>query len=187
MGNGSNWGNNNNWGNGSSWGNGWNNPTWSSSWGNIGWGGGNVTINNYYNPNSWWRDIRYGPSGGMSQIAWDNNNYYYHDGNFFNIVNGIYQVVLPVLGMILNSLPQGATPLPNYNNYYSYHGVYYYYTGSAYRVAAPPIGACLSSLPYFARATVVNGISCYTYDNIFIQPTYNVDGTFCYRVVGSIQ
>ena len=172
------------WGNGG--GSGWQTPSWSSSWGNIGSGGGGVTINNFYNSGSWWRDFRNPPPGGMQQIGWGGHNYYYHDGNFFNIINGIYSVVLPVLGMILNSIPSGATPMANYSNYYYYHGVYYYYTGSGYRVCSPPIGACLSSLPYFATPTVIDGISCYKYDNIFIQPTYNVDGTFCYRVVGSI-
>lgn len=198
-----NW-NNGSWGNnwGSSWWNSWgnninvNSPLWGMGgissapwynyWHNRWWNGGgtNITINNYYDGSTWWRDLRNAPPGSM--MNWGNNNYYYHDGNFFSVVNGIYQVVLPVLGLILNSLPAAATPMPNYNNYYNYHGVYYYYTGQNYRVVAPPVGACLPSLPYFAKPTIINGISCYSYDNVYIQPTYNIDGDYCYRVVRNV-
>ena len=178
--------NNSGWNN-SGWNNaGWSNPGWSN-WGGSSWGisASPVVINNYYNPNYWWRDLRNPPP--YSSMSWGGYNYYYHDGNFFNIVNGIYQVVLPVLGLILQAIPAGATRVTNYNNYYSYHGVFYYNTGNGYKVVAPPIGACLPSLPYFAKAVVVNGIKCYKYDNIYIEPMYNnADGDFCYRVVAEV-
>ena len=208
-----NWNNNSgsSWGNGNNqsypnWGGGhttinpltsWNNPIVNSGWQNAGWsnpGWGNplwnnpgspVIINNYYNPGYWWRDVRYAPS--YAPMSWGGNNYYYHDGNFFNIVNGIYQVVLPVLGMILQSIPAGSTQLGSYNNIYSYHGVFYQYTGNGYRVVAPPVGACLTSRPYFAIPVTINGISCYKYDNVYIEPVYNnVDGDYCYRVIANV-
>ena len=175
----SGWGNPG-WGGGlsSSWNNAWNSPLWSGS-------GGNVIVNNYYNSNYWWRDLRNPPPG--SPIAWGGNSYYYHDGNFFSILNGIYQVVLPVLGLILQALPSGAIKVDNYNNYYSYHGVFYYNTGNGYRVVPPPVGACLPSLPYFAKAVTVGGVSCYKYDNVYIEPVYNnYDGAYCYRVMNSV-
>ena len=110
----------------------------------------------------------------------------YHDGNFFNAVDGIYQVVLPVLGLIMNALPNSATAVPGYNNYYSYHDIYYYNTGNGYRVVAPPIGSCLANLPYFAQPAVVDGVSCYKYDNVYISPTYDANGNLCYQVIGDV-
>ena len=207
---GTNWGNNNNtnWGNNNSnagkyrpnnnpswnnnnWNNNWNN---NSGWGNSNWGGSNwgggissspIIVNNYYNPNYWWRDLRNPPA--YSPISWGGNSYYYHDGNFFSILNGIYQVVLPVIGLVLQALPSGATQVTNYNNYYSYHGVFYKSTGNGYRVVPPPVGACLPSIPYFAQKVTINGVTCYKYDNVYIEPIYdNYDGDYCYRVVASV-
>ncbi len=151
-----------------------------SPWGSS----GNVIRNNNYNPANWWRDLLNTPPG--SQISWGNHNYYYHDGNFFNAVNGIYQVVLPVLGLLMNTLPTSATSVPGYNNYYSYHDIYYYNTGNGYRVVAPPVGACLSNLPYFAQPVMVDGISCYKYDNVYIKPSYESNGNICYQVIGDV-
>ena len=67
-----------------------------------------------------------------------------------------------------------------------FRSVFYYNTGNGYRVVAPPIGACLPSLPYFAKAVVVNGIACYEYDNVYLEPTYNAYGNLCYQVVASV-
>ena len=166
-----------------------NNNNWNNNWNNSNWGGGisssPIIVNNYYNPNYWWRDLRNPPA--YSPISWGGYNYYYHDGNFFNILNGIYQVVLPAIGLILQTLPSGATQVTNYNNYYSYHGVFYKYTGNGYRVVTPPLGACLPSIPYFAQKVTINGVTCYKYDNVYIEPIYdNYDGDYCYRVVASV-
>ena len=176
---------NNNWNNG--WNNGWNN-NWNNGW-NSGWNNNysnpGIIINNNYSPYYWWRDIRFSPAG-ISPIYWGGRHYYYHDGNFFNIVNGIYQVVLPIVGLILNSLPTGARVLPGYNNYYYYHGIYYQPYNNGYRVVAPPVGACLTELPYFAKETYYNGIPLYTYDNVYIEPITLPNGTVCYRVLSAI-
>ena len=120
-------------------------------------------------------------------IYWKGHHYYYHDGNFFNTVDGIFRIVLPVVGFIINSLPTGATKVNNYNNYYYYHGVYYTQTSNGYEVTNPPVGACVSELPYFAQEEIIDGQTYYTYDNVYFIPAYASDGSICYEVVDSLQ
>ena len=145
-----------------------------------------LTIGNNYDPHNWWRNIRNIP-GKRPPIYWKGHHYYYHDGNFFNTVDGIFRIVLPVVGFIINSLPSGATKVNNYNNYYYYHGVYYTQTSNGYEVTNPPVGACVSELPYFAQEETIDGQTYYTYDNGYFIPAYDSDGSICYEVIDSLQ
>ena len=144
-----------------------------------------MNINNNYNRSHWWRSIRNMP-GNRPPVYWNGHHYYYHDGNFFNIVDGIFQVVLPVVGFLISSLPSGATQVNNYNNYYYYHGVFYRQDGGEYQVVNPPVGACISELPYFAQEDYINGQLYYTYDNVYLVPVISDNGTECYQVVGNV-
>ena len=145
-----------------------------------------ISTNNNYDPHNWWHSVRNFPGGNRSPLYWRGHHYYYHDGNFFNIVDGIFKVVLPVVGFLVSTLPSGASQVNNYNNYYYYHGIYYTQTSNGYEVTNPPVGACVSELPYFAQEESINGQTYYTYDNIYLVPAYSSDGSICYEVVNNL-
>ena len=162
----------------------WNNYPGYNPFSNSQFPGNNFTPYNSYNPLNWWNSLNNFPNN-YPPMSWNGHHYYYHDGNFFHLLNGIYQVVLPVLGLVLQSLPSGAVPIDDYNNYYYYHGICYQQVANGYQVTSPPIGACLPELPYFAQQNSYNGVPYYSYDNVYIRIVTLPYGGTCYRVVST--
>ena len=144
-----------------------------------------IPSNRHYNSHTWWRNINFLP-GNQAPIYWGGNNYYYHDGTFFSVINDIFHTVLPVLGLIVSTLPSNATLLPGYNNIYTYHGVFYQNYDGQYKVINPPTGACLGELPYFATAHYQNGMKYYEYNNVYIIPFVEPNGAVCYKVYSTL-
>ncbi len=143
---------------------------------------------------------------GCYPFYWDDNQYYYGDGFFYQDDAGEYTVVDPPVGAEVTSLPDDAQSIMiNGEQYYEEKGVYYMPVtkddGSlVYQVAGkdgelntgqtgvaavtPQVGDIVPQLPPDCRKVHLNGAAYYvSEDGIYYQETTGANGSKAYKIV----
>jgi len=163
--------------------------------------------NTYYAPRLGF-SIGYLPYG-YYPFYWDDLQFYYNDGLFYNYDNGQYTVVEPPIGAEVDKLPANAQSIViNGKQYYESNGVYYEPItkddGSVvYQVAgkdgelntndqgvdeqqAPQVGDIVATLPEECRRININGQKFFVSpDGYYFQETRDPNGNKVYKVVGT--
>ena len=121
------------------------------------------------------------------RIVHGGRDYYYRDGLYYHLVNGLYYVVAPPRHVHVTHIPAsyftftiGGVPF-----YYSY-GVYYNYNPLGYyEVVDAPRGAIVPELPeYDVNTVMISGKTYLVYDNILYKPIVTSSGVQ-YKVMGT--
>jgi len=144
---------------------------------------------------------------GCYPFYWDNAQYYYGDGFYYQDNGGQYTIVEPPMGAQVKSLPNDAKPIMiNGEQYYEEKGVYYLPVKKddgtiVYQVTGkdgvlntdtngvtsvtPKVGDIVSQLPADCRKVNLNGNTYYvSEDGIYYQPTTDSNGNKAYKIVG---
>ena len=145
---------------------------------------------------------------GYYPFYWDDLQFYYNDGLFYNYDNGQYTVVEPPVGAAVDKLPANAQSIViNGKQYYESNGVYYEEITKddgtvVYQVAgkdgelntndqgadnqAPQVGDTVTTLPEQSRKININGEKYYvTPDGYYFQEAKDPNGNKVYKVVGT--
>ena len=144
---------------------------------------------------------------GCYPFYWDDAQYYYGDGFYYQDNDGQYTVVEPPIGAQVKSLPKDAKPIMiNGEQYYEEKGVYYLPVKKddgtiVYQVTGkdgvlntdpngavsvtPKVGDIVTQLPADCRKVNLNGNTYYvSEDGIYYQPTQDSAGHKAYKIVG---
>jgi hypothetical protein len=173
---------------------------------------------NYYYYNRGYYGTYYAPRLGFAigflpygyyPFYWNDLEFYYCDGLFYNFDNGQYTVVEPPVGAEVDKLPSNAQSIViNGEQYYEADGVYYEAITKddgtvVYQVAgkdgelntnqqgsdvqAPPqVGDVVSVLPDNCRKININGEKYYVSpDGYYFQEAKDQNGNKVYKVVGT--
>jgi hypothetical protein len=117
-------------------------------------------------------------------IAWDNANYYYNDGVFYQPYNGGYQVVAPPVGAIVPRLPSGTITLDvDGITYWYFGGTFFVPAAGGYQVVAGPPGAIVYNLPDGCTTVNAGGVTYLQFNGTYFQPIQDADGQNGYEVV----
>ena len=116
-------------------------------------------------------------------IAFNNVEYRYDDGVYYQPGNNGYQAVAPPVGAYIPSLPAGyATTEVGGIDYYYYGGVFYAATQDGYQIVRAPAGAIVYNLPEGCQQVQAGDIVYLQYGNSFFQPI-QFNGQDAYEVV----
>ena len=117
-------------------------------------------------------------------IAWQNANYYYYSGIFYQPYNGGYQAVAPPIGAVVPSLPSGTiTVYVGDDAYYYFSGTFFVpSSGGGYQIIAGPPGAIVYNLPDGCTSVNANGVTYLVYNGTYFQPIQDADGQNGYEV-----
>ncbi|HTE28417.1 DUF6515 family protein [Flavitalea sp.] len=133
-----------------------------------------------YRPYSWgplWRPWGFfSPRIPASAIVinFQNRNYRYDQGIWYNPTNGGYTVVQAPIGALISFLPAGTQTLFNNNvPIYYYGGTYYQQSGPGYVVIAPPAGTIVQNLPPGGQEVTIGGQVYVNVNGVFYQPVEN--------------
>ncbi|MHB8205776.1 DUF6515 family protein [Mucilaginibacter sp.] len=175
--------------------------------------------NTYYHYNHGYYGSYYAPRLGFSigilpygyyPFYYDNDQYFYSGGLFYQFDNDQYTVVEPPVGAEVKTLPSNAQSIViNGQQYYEADGVYYVPITKddgtlSYQVAgkdgelntaddqsvdnappAPQIGDIVTQLPPNSRKISVNGDKLYlSPDGIYYKAQIDQNGTKTYKIVG---
>jgi hypothetical protein len=185
----------------------------------AGGGRGYLPGNTYYHYNRGYYSSYYYPQLGISigylpygyyPFYWDNYQYFYSDGLFYQYNNDQYTVVEPPVGAEVKSLPANAQSIViNGQQYYEVNGVYYEPITKddgtlSYQVAGkdgelntdqsqnvdngpppPQIGDIVPTLPPNCRKINVNGEKLYlSEDGVYYKVIVDDNGNKSYKIVG---
>jgi hypothetical protein len=120
-------------------------------------------------------------------IPFRDRHYFFDPGGVFYMADpdGQYEVVEPPIGIDINAIPDGATPIQvGPTVYYYLDGVFYLPQGDGYAVVAPPPGIIVPTLPDGATQAVINGNVVYQFNGFNYMPTLQ-DGVTAYVVTPS--
>ncbi len=122
----------------------------------------------------------------MTLISYNNRNYHYDKGIYYQNYNNNYIRVAPPVGLRISFLPVGYINI-NIGNQgcYYYEGTYYSRTANNYMVIAPPSGAVVYALPANYEKVEVNGIIYYEYNGTLYQKII-FNGQPAYQIVGNM-
>jgi hypothetical protein len=144
---------------------------------------------------------------GYYPFYWDNAEYYFSDGFYYQQNDDQYSVVEPPVGAAINALPSKAKSIQiNGVQYYELNGVYYLPVTKddgtiVYQVAGkdgtldtdagggqamvPKVGNTVSQLPPDCRKVTLGGQTFFvSEDGIYYQPTTDANGNKAYKIVG---
>lgn len=126
-------------------------------------------------------------SGPFVSINFGGMPYRYQGGFFYRPFGTAIRVVVPPVGIVINTMPRGYRRVyAGPDLYYYYNGIYYRpQAGRGYEVVAPPLGAELDQLPPGARVTVIDGQKYYELNGTFYEETVNERGEAVYLVAGT--
>ncbi|MDE3251743.1 MAG: hypothetical protein KGO92_02985 [Bacteroidota bacterium] len=120
---------------------------------------------------------------GALSIYWDNRDYRYYDGAYYQPYNNGYRVVAPPYGAGIPYLPNGySTTVLGNDTFYYFGGIFYYNDGNSYIITQAPPGAVVYDLPEGCTDVVVGNISYLQYNNTLFQPIV-LNGRNAYEVV----
>lgn len=120
---------------------------------------------------------------GALSIFWDNRDYRYYDGAYYQPYNNGYRVVAPPDGAGIPYLPNGySTLVLGSDTFYYFGGIFYYHDGNSYIITQAPPGAVVYDLPEGCTDVVVGNISYLQYNNTLFQPIV-LNGRNAYEVV----
>jgi len=172
----------------------------------------------YYHYNGGYYNSYYAPRLGFSvgylpygyyPFYWDDYQYFYSQGLYYQFENDQYTVVEPPVGAEVSTLPPNAQSIViNGQQYYEVNGVYYEPITKddgtlSYQIAgkdgelntdnqgvdnapAPPqVGDIITTLPPNCRKININGQKLYlSEDGIYYQAVLDQDGNKVYKIVG---
>ena len=114
---------------------------------------------------------------------WNNQQYYYDEGVYYQPSGNGYAVVAPPVGAVVSYLPTGyITVMVGDDTYYYYGGAFYISQGGSFRVVPAPPGAVVYEIPEGATDQVINGVDYILYNNTYYEPI-SQNGQDAYEVV----
>ena len=120
-------------------------------------------------------------------VSWNDMQYSYNDGVFYEPANGGYQAVAPPVGAVVPSLPPDNVSVQvGDDTYYYFGGVFYLQVNNGYQIVQAPAGAVVYNLPDGCTTVNAGNITYLQYNGDYYQPI-QIDGQPAYEVVNMEQ
>ena len=123
-----------------------------------------------------------------TQVVRHNGLKYHYDNNrFYRYYGGRYVVVVPRVGLRINTLPVGHVRVAFGNrHYFWFDGIFYINVGNEYEIVQPEIATIIYELPSSYERVKIDGYTYYEYNDVLYEKV-QVDGIRAYEVVGFIE
>ena len=118
-------------------------------------------------------------------LRYNNRNFYFHSGIYYQKVNKQYKVVRAPIGLRVKVLPKAAKKVfVNWRPYYYYYGTFYVKAkDGTYETVDAPEKAQVEILPEGVEEVKVDGEILYNLNGEYYKPTTNDKGEAIYEVV----
>ena len=117
-------------------------------------------------------------------VAYNDINYRYEAGVYYQPVDGGFRVIAPPIGATVPFLPGDAASVwVGDDRFYYYGGVFYVQGDGGYQVVRAPAGAIVYNLPDGCTTVNAAGITYLQYNGDLYQPITDNEGQPAYEVV----
>lgn len=149
---------------------------------------GNPTPAPYFHPNDHGYGYHVHVPRRLHPVYFEGLPYYYVDGVYCTLINGVYIICRPPLGVVINrNIWHSMQPVIVFFNstiYYYDDGSYFLpNNGDGYVVVAPPIGAKIAELPSNYEEIILDDNTYYKVENTYYKLVIT-NGCLWYEVVG---